>query len=198
MGVTMDITPNVYKAHVLQLYSSAGHGSTEVNTLFQATQSMVEKSSSYSKLLDNLSSSGAISDGENKVLKDYLALFSSEGDKESFQQKTTVYIHYINNSNFPALEKRGMLTVFDILSDNQKIFSDSKYVFSKAWGVDSSKSSKTPKSSDRTTFRLSMDTACGGRIIIGLVGGAILGNGLGGLIGVGAALFENAAAGCWD
>lgn len=61
-----------------------------------------------------------------------------------------------------------------------------------------SKSSKSSKPSDKTTFKLDMDTACGGRIIIGLVGGAILGNGLGGLIGVGTALFENAAAGCWD
>jgi hypothetical protein len=195
LKTTTSMTPEAYKAHVLELYGPLGHDSKEVNTLFQTTQSMIDESSNYNKLLDNLSSSGTISNEESEILKDYLTLFSAEGDKESFKQKTTVYIHYVNNSNFPVLEKRGMLTVFDILSDNQEIFLDNKYVFSKAWTANSPKASKLPST---VALKVDMDTACGGRIIIGLVGGAITGNGIGGLVGVGAALFENWVAGCWD
>ncbi len=196
LKTNMNMTPEEYKAHVLQIYGPLGHNATEIDELFKTAQSMIDKSSSYSKLLDNLSKSGVIPEEESKILKDYLALFYSENDMESFRRKTTVYIHYVNESNFTALEKRGMLTVFDILSDNQKIFLEGTYVFSNAFSK--SRGTASFKSSNKTASLADMDTVCGGRIIIGLVGGAITGNGIGGLVGVGAALFENWAAGCWN
>lgn len=42
------------------------------------------------------------------------------------------------------------------------------------------------------------DTECGGRIILGIVGGAITGNGIGAVIGFGYALFEDWVSGCMD
>ena len=46
--------------------------------------------------------------------------------------------------------------------------------------------------------RPSKDTECGGRIILGIVGGAITGNGIGAVIGFGYALFEDWVSGCMD
>jgi hypothetical protein len=185
-----DITLDDYKSAVINFYSNTEHSAEEINQKFDSSKSLIDTYSDYHQMLDAFVANGTITQEERVIIDSYIDYFFSQDDYVSLCQVTSTYIYYINQSDFSEIEKRGMLTMFDVFKKNQELYNANEQ-FSFLPFV-------TNAPASTVNGRPSKDTECGGRIVICLVGGGILGNGLGACIGLCTALFENWVSGCFE
>lgn len=186
----LSITYDQYKNAIIDFYKSTEHDSIEIAQKFEYSKSLMNTYSNYHLMLDAFVSNGIIPVEEREIIDAYIDYFFSQEDYLELCQVTSTFIYYVNNSDFSEFEKRGMLTIFDTFKQNQKMFeTNEQFEF-----LQFIKNNSSSNPSDRP----SRDTVCGGRMVIGLVGGGLTGNGIGFLIGTAAAVFENWSSGCFD
>ena len=186
-GITLDD----YKNAIIEFYADKGHDANEINERFVYSETLLSQypSFNYSEMLESYVEQNIIPSEEKDIIIDYVDYFFSQDDYETLLNVTSTYIYYVNNSDFSEFQKRGMLTIFDIFVENQRLYSANEQF------------SFLPLVNGNPPIpggRPSKDTECGGRIILGIVGGAITGNGIGAVIGFGYALFEDWGSGCMD
>lgn len=173
-----------YKDSVVAMFS-ATHNAQQIEEMFATTQQAVARTHDPIVLLDSLHQISEIPLEQKQVLQSYLTFFKNETDDTRIRQVASIYLHHINAANFTELEKRGMLTVVDIFSENTDLFRDETLVFSQIFGIG-------------TVNRPSKDTRCGGNIIVGIVLGAVTGNGVGAVVGGLGGVWQSYSEGCFD
>ena len=130
---------------------------------------------------------GLITNLESQIISEYVSIFTSQSlSYDEFSDITSVFETHISNSNFSNLEKRNMLTIFNVIKDLQyKIENDPSYSYIK---INKLFSNGRPDD----------DTVCAGNVITGLLFGAATGNGPGAAIGMLAGLWADYTYGCFD
>lgn len=186
----LGITYEQYKTAIIDFYKNSEHNSTEVEQKFEYSKSLLDSYSNYHQMLDAYVQNGIIPQEEREIIDAYIDYFFSQNDYIELCNVTSTFVYYVNQSDFSEFEKRGMLTIFDTFKQNQKMFETSEQFDFLQFIKDNSTTSENG--------RPSKDTECGGRMIIGMVGGGLTGNGIGFLVGTAAAVFENWNAGCFD
>ena len=159
-------------------YESLGFNSSTLEGYSDFIEST--KKSSISESIDSLRDNGYIENEEEyDIITYYIDLFLDEKySAEKFEEITSVFIYHVNQSNLGSLQKRTLLTTFDMASNLQYEIENNGLI-----GL-----SKMPD----------QEIVCAGDIIVGIAAGAILGNGPGAAIGLFTGLWAAYTDGCMD
>lgn len=178
------------KESVKDFYYDKGYSNNEIEDLFNLNLNNINQFSNYEELLTANVENGIIPQEEKEIIELYLEYYFSITNYSEFCEITTTFTHYVNNSNFSEFEKRGMLTIFDTFKENfnQSQINNRSFSFS----------NQIKNNSNNSYSKVDKDTECGGRMLIGMIGGGLAGNGIGFIVGTAGAFFENWVAGCFD
>lgn len=183
---SQSISLDSIKQSVKDFYYDKGYSENQIDAFFDENLQNLKQYQSYQELLSAKVKDGIIPKEEKEIIESFLDYYFETDTYEDFSKITDIFIYNVNSSNFNEFEKRGMLTIFDTFRAN----------FNKNYDTieDFSFTNKT----NTLTAKVSKDTECGGRMLIGMIGGALTGNGIGFVVGTAAAFFENWVAGCFD
>lgn len=174
------------KTAVVQFYKNTEHDELKINEMFDSSLNAINTYENYDYMLADLVNKGTISSEEKLVIDYYLELFFTTNSSADLEQITSTFIYYINESDFSEFEKRGMLTIFDVMNANKMMLKNNEdYNFLQFF-----------ENSNTTNAKPSMDTICAGNVITGLLFGAATGNGIGAVIGLAGGLWADYTAGC--
>ena len=186
---TDSITLQQYKNAVIQFYSNSEHNAEEINDKFDFSLNNINENDDYKIMLDKFVNDGTIPAEEREIIKAYVDYFI-QVDFNTLCQVSTTFIYYVNQSNFSELEKRGMLTIFDVLKLNKSLMDqNAQFNFLSFFqNISNNPASQNGKPT--------LEQKCAGNVIIGLLGGAATGNGIGACVGLACGLWTCYCDGC--
>lgn len=194
--VTDSVTLEEYKDAVINFYSDSEHSSTEINQRFEYTQSLsAQYEYDYTKMLEDFVTNGVIPEEEKDIILEYVNYFFTTESFEEFTQITSVFTHYVNNSDFSEFEKRGMLTIFDTFKSNKDLLEKSYTEFK---FLQLLQSNNTDGTTGKRRGGPNAGLKCAGDVLVPMLGGAAVGNGLGFVVGFATGMWTAYSNGCMD
>ena len=174
------------KKNLISYYQSVGFSNSELENIFKKVEKL--KFDSMEDMLKTM----APNEYERAILNFYIDIFYDVNiSVEQFEQFTTIFEYYVDNSNFSTKGKRDMLTIFNILVyvraeiENNSIFSYIELKHNESFF-------------DRQIILKNDDIVYAGNILVYMGGGAILGNGPGAAVGILFGLWEDYKYGCFN
>jgi len=161
-----------------QHYLNLGYNQVDLNNYLEFVEN--SRKNSVLETINYLRDNGYIAVGdEYDILVYYIELFlSDEYAADEFDEITSVFVYHVNNTSLSDLQKRTLLTTFDMASNLKNEIENNELIVL----------SKMPD----------QEIVCAGDIIVGIVAGGILGNGPGAAIGLFTGLWAAYTDGCMD
>lgn len=186
-NIKNESSADVFKKSAINYFSDKGYSSSEISQQFDKSLELIVKYDDYKDMLNDFVLEKLIPNEEKDIIIAYIDYFYLTAKYDEFIRTTNIFTHYINESDFTEIEKRGMLTIFDALSINRTLIENGEnYAFLELM-----------QNNNYLNKKPSLSTICAGNMIVGMLGGS-LGGPLGFVGGFMGGLWSCYTDGCFD
>jgi len=166
-----------YKENLIEHYTSIGYTTMEIQDLFNDIDNINYENTEemFNGMLSN--------ETEKEILNAYVSIFENNTiDATEFSNITSIFENAISNSNFSEKEKRDMLTIFDVA----KFMKTNDFI------------QIIEQNGTINIYGKDLETVCAGNMLVSMGAGAILGNGVGVVVGMFTGAWMSWKDGCFD